>query len=127
MEKGSFMRILFLILSVVLFYGCASSVGISAHRLEDLQDGNFWSEYEEFSADEIPAVLIEGFGGRTVLVKLYDLRINHIIREQEFYIKKGTSRWLYWDGLTPGTYRAELIEGDDVLDETRFVLKKTDK
>lgn len=107
---------------------CTTTTGISAHRLKDLDKGDYFSKYETFQHDEIPALLVEGYSGKTVAVELYDQRFPVPIRKDETYIKYGTSQWFYWEGLPAGSYRAVLKQGDDERDETFFILlDKPDK
>lgn len=102
---------------------CANVTGITAHRLIDLNHGDYFSEYESFKHDETPAMLVEGYGGEIVTVALYSTRLQHAIKQDSAYIKAGTAKWFYWDNLPPDTYRAELRQGDDVLDVINFTLE----
>jgi hypothetical protein len=101
--------------------GCATQSGISMHRLRDLEAGDYYAEFEQFQKKEIPCVLVEGFGGRTVCVDLYDRGSGLRIRREEAYIKDGTSKWFYWPSLQAGEYRSVLTIDDELVDEAVFV------
>ncbi len=111
-----------LILCGAVSGGCATSSGISTHRLRDLESGEYYAVFEKFEHEEVPCVLVQGFGGRTVGVDLYDKISGLLVRTEEAYIKAGTLKWFYWRNLPKGKYRSVLRVDDEQIDEAEFVL-----
>ena len=124
------MRNLLLVTLIPFLFSCvtpfpvfAEKKGISSHRLSDLNELNYSLEVDYFGEGETPAVLIQGYSGKTVSLHLRDKLAGISIGEKAHHIPNGKVKWVSYGGLPSGTYQVTLIYNGVVQGATTFTIR----
>ncbi len=103
--------------------GCALSPVVFTTRLQDVERRNYYASRDTFSHDETAAIVVSGQSGHDVSIQLRKSDLDMVIQRKTFYIKRNELKWVYWKGLPPGTYLAELIVQGETNAVTRFTIE----
>ena len=78
-------------------------------RLIDANAGKHNIHIDNFGAGETPALVIRGYSGQSITIKLFDITSGNIVNEQIIYRADGKAKWIWWNNLPSGSYQAVIF------------------
>jgi hypothetical protein len=87
------------------------SKGIIVTRYQDIEGGVFPPTVTNFGAGDVPAVYVNGYGGQTVTLKIYDNATGIAIKSSTASIPAGMNQQWWFNDLPKGSYKAVLYVG----------------
>jgi len=119
-----------LLVILVVITGCAELTGPSADhglfaaRLQDCKPG-YIPPRDNFGPGETPAIVYGFQNGRTVTVRITDVNNGGIVWNNTAYIPRDNrTNWWSLKVLPSGAYKAELLEGNTLLQSYNFNVSK---
>ncbi len=119
---------------VVFFAGCTATPRDSEHwasmkegihtiLADDASAGEYYNHIKRFRVDEVLAVVVTKYGGKTVTAKIYNTSSSNFVRSITLDVPWGNIAWGYWrDAFPVGSYRAVLEVGGISKGSTSFTV-----
>ena len=124
-SPGLFLALFLAITGCAELKGPSADHGLFAAKLQDCKPG-YIPPCDTFGPGEIPAIVFGFQNGRTVTVRITEINNGNIAWNNTAYVPRdNTTNWWSLKSLPSGAYKAELLEGNTLLQSCNFNVTKT--
>ena len=93
-------------------------------RLSDVNASNFYVPVDQFGAGQIPVVVVSGFGGQMVMIRIVDLHAGWVVEEKAEAIPRGRLHSWWSADLPNGAYQAILLVDGSTHGRANFTVSR---